>query len=170
MEIDDLQRKHAVEALQSSDSSLQKAHQALAKKDAQMFNLEKALKEANDNIQESREERRKTIEAHQSRIKHLQEKYLQDVERVSQNQSALVNEKMEKELKEKHASQLQRTKEQHNIETEDIKACFENELKSLKNEALKSHDEIRANVELKWEARLNDCELELDNVKVNRCE
>jgi hypothetical protein len=41
--------------------------------------LEKTVKELNSNITAAKHERINTIEAHQSRVRHLQEKYLNDL-------------------------------------------------------------------------------------------
>ncbi|KAJ3335021.1 hypothetical protein HDU91_002398 [Kappamyces sp. JEL0680] len=88
------------------DSAAQRAFQALARKDLQMAELEKALKEANTTIATAREERTKTIEAHQSRIKHLQDKYLQDVKIASQEQVKHAELALETKLKALHENAI----------------------------------------------------------------
>jgi uncharacterized coiled-coil protein SlyX len=51
--------------------------------------LEKTIRELNQTLGATRIERSKTIEAHQSRIKQLQEKFLEDLKNASQDAVSL---------------------------------------------------------------------------------
>jgi LytS/YehU family sensor histidine kinase len=58
-----------------------------------MAKLEQTVRELNKGLAEARVERVKTIEAHQSRISQLQEKYLHDLKHANSNQmEAMANE------------------------------------------------------------------------------
>jgi hypothetical protein len=55
----------------------------LAKKDQQIAAFEKTIRDLNASLAIARTERAHTIEAHQSRIKHLQDKYLNDIKNMT---------------------------------------------------------------------------------------
>jgi hypothetical protein len=87
-----------------------------------MAELEKALREANSSIAAAREERIKTIDAHQSRIKHLQEKYLQDTKIASQEEVKKAEMALSMKLNEQHQEEIRKLEQQ----LEEV--CWENYL------------------------------------------
>lgn len=48
-----------------------------------MAALERTVRDLNASLQATRSERAKTVKAHQQRIKHLQEKFIKDLEAAS---------------------------------------------------------------------------------------
>ncbi|TPX62679.1 hypothetical protein PhCBS80983_g00364 [Powellomyces hirtus] len=73
--------KHVQERRSSEDgsSALSNANRALAQKDEQLYALERSIRELHATTQSMRVERHKTVEAHQSRIKQLQDKFIEDL-------------------------------------------------------------------------------------------
>ncbi|KAI8922063.1 hypothetical protein DFJ77DRAFT_10608 [Powellomyces hirtus] len=73
--------KHVQERRSCEDGSnaLSNANRALAQKDEQLYALERSIRELHATTQSMRVERQKTVEAHQSRIKQLQDKFIEDL-------------------------------------------------------------------------------------------
>ncbi len=120
------------------DKATQQAFQALAKKDLQMISLEKALKEAHASVAAARDERTKTIEAHQSRIKHLQEKYLQDVKLASQQEVAIAESQLKKKLEADHKLELEVISQKLKDEMQEKLGILGEELKYFKEREKKA--------------------------------
>ncbi|KAJ3088174.1 hypothetical protein HK102_009387, partial [Quaeritorhiza haematococci] len=68
------------------NEELKSLRTAIAQKDVQVAQLNKQIQECHMNLAAMREERRKTIEAHQSRIRQLQDKFCEDIKRAGQSE------------------------------------------------------------------------------------
>nr|KAJ3417420.1 hypothetical protein HK105_001035 [Polyrhizophydium stewartii] len=75
----ELVQEREAQARATSSPALSQAHQAMAKKDEQMMQMERTIRELNASIASMRNERIKTIEAHQNRIKQLQDRFVEDI-------------------------------------------------------------------------------------------
>ncbi|KAJ3041907.1 hypothetical protein HDV00_008416 [Rhizophlyctis rosea] len=64
---------------ESGTTALSNMNRAMAVKDEQIMVFERTIRELNAAMQNMRAERQKTIEAHQSRIKQLQDKFMEDI-------------------------------------------------------------------------------------------
>ncbi|KAI9091546.1 hypothetical protein DFS34DRAFT_323851 [Phlyctochytrium arcticum] len=101
-ELRELQEKHEEERRIGSQGgpALAMANRALAQKDEQNMAMERTIRELHSAMQALRTERQSTIEAHQSRIKQLQEKFLVDIREAGRTES----EKREVELRREFAT------------------------------------------------------------------
>ncbi|KAJ3135034.1 hypothetical protein HK100_003089 [Physocladia obscura] len=80
------QERAAIDA--GGDSVVEKVNNALAQKDLEIYKLHNKTSELTQTITQMRDERIKTIEAHQSRVKQLQDKYmgmLKESENIQKN-------------------------------------------------------------------------------------
>ncbi|KAJ3181161.1 hypothetical protein HDU87_001290 [Geranomyces variabilis] len=80
-ELAEAHERHTQERRNSEDGStaIATANRALAKKDEQLHALERSIREMHATTQSMRIDRQKTIEAHQSRIKQLQDKFVENL-------------------------------------------------------------------------------------------
>jgi chromosome segregation ATPase len=80
------------------NNTIKLAHESLSQKNEQIVQLEKTIRQLNQNLVDSKHEREKTLEAHQSRVKQLQDKFLDDL-KIAGSERALESElKLRKEL------------------------------------------------------------------------
>ncbi|KAJ3323046.1 Leucine-, glutamate- and lysine-rich protein 1 [Boothiomyces sp. JEL0866] len=139
------------------DSALKNAHLALAKKDEQMVALEKTIRELNTNLTNARIERNQTIEAHQSRIKQLQEKFLEDLKKDSDAKVDQVEFNLRKTLANENEMALKNLKDKLELEFAETR---NNLMKQI--ELLKSHNiNIQLKMEEKWNTREQDIQKHL---------
>ena len=162
IELDDMKNKNELSARLNDNSAVQLANQALAKKDAQLRTLENSLKAANIAVQAAKEERIKTIEAHQSRIKHLQEKYLNDVKK----ESADLVEMTEKRLLQEKTSEIQSLTAKFEQEIQSLKTSFEQELHNTNRKAAAVAENLELDLETSWQRRVETLQSEQINLKV----
>ncbi|KAI8826651.1 uncharacterized protein EV422DRAFT_510971 [Fimicolochytrium jonesii] len=80
-ELSDISERQQSERRNSQDgvNALANANRALAQKDEQIHSLERGIRELHGATQSMRLDRQRTIEAHQSRIKQLQDKFLEEI-------------------------------------------------------------------------------------------
>ncbi|KAJ3271031.1 Leucine-, glutamate- and lysine-rich protein 1 [Terramyces sp. JEL0728] len=153
--VDELQKKLTASQL-PDDSTLKRAHQALAKKDEQMVALEKTIRELNTNLTNGRIERTQIIEAHQSRIKQLQEKFLEDLKK-NNDSKVEVEFNLRKSLAKEHEIALANLKESLDLGFNDTKNGLVKQI-----ELLKSHNiNIQLKMEEKWNSRERDMQTHL---------
>ncbi|KNC97712.1 uncharacterized protein SPPG_07174 [Spizellomyces punctatus DAOM BR117] len=74
-------------SLEEGGTALANAHRAMAQKDEQVHVLERTVRDLHSTMQGLRAERQKTIEAHQSRIKQLQDKFLEDIKEAGRTEA-----------------------------------------------------------------------------------
>ncbi|KAI8930246.1 hypothetical protein BC831DRAFT_1039 [Entophlyctis helioformis] len=70
----------------SQNQVLAQAQQSLARKDEQLLQMERSVRELNSNISALRNERIKTIEAHQNRIKQLQDRFVEELKTAGRDE------------------------------------------------------------------------------------
>jgi chromosome segregation ATPase len=137
-QLNHLQSQHA--SLQSQydsdkriwDSNSQTANSNLTRslqiKDAQIHELNNSLKDLRNTITTLRDERTKTIEAHQSRVKQLQDKYIEMLANKEKEQEATVKEKLIKEFESEKAELLNAQKAIYQKQINDVKATLQAQL------------------------------------------
>jgi predicted nucleic acid-binding Zn-ribbon protein len=127
----------------NDNEALRQAHQALASKNEQMSKMEKTIRELNQNISNSRIERTKTIEAHQSRIKQLQDKFLEDLKTAGKDQAYEVEVTLRKELSKDKEEALLSLRNNLEKEYSESTKLMQREMESLraKFRALKDKNE-----------------------------
>lgn len=162
IELEEMKNKNELSARLNDNSAVQLANQALAKKDAQLRTLENSLKAAEVAVQAAKEERIKTIEAHQSRIKHLQEKYLNDVKK----ESADLVEMTEKRLLQEKTSEIQSLTAKFEQEIQNLKTSFEQELHNIHRKAAVVAENLELDLETSWQRRVETLQREQINLKV----
>ncbi|KAJ3256681.1 hypothetical protein HK103_005176 [Boothiomyces macroporosus] len=127
------------------------------KLEEQMVALEKTIRELNASLTNARIERNQTIEAHQSRIKQLQEKFLEDLKRESDTKVEQVELNLRKTLAKENELALEHLKEQLEQEFAETKGSLVKQI-----ELLKSHNiNIQLKMEEKWNSREQDIQKHL---------
>jgi hypothetical protein len=162
IEMEEMKNKSELSARLNDNSATQLANQALAKKDAQLRTLENSLKATNSALQAAKEERIKTIEAHQSRIKHLQEKYLNDAKK----ESADLVDKVEKRLLEEKSIEIQSLTAKFEQDIQSLKSSFDQELRNASRKAATAAENLCLDLETSWKNKVETLEREKKNLEV----
>lgn len=93
----------------STDKAVQNANKALAEKDETIYTMQKTISNLEKEFNALKIDREKTVEAHQSRIKQLQDKFLEQIEQAKRATSDTSKQEMEDKLKlERDASEAKR--------------------------------------------------------------
>ncbi|KAI8895585.1 hypothetical protein BC833DRAFT_567351 [Globomyces pollinis-pini] len=138
---------------------------ALSKRDEKIYLLEKTTKNLESQIQEANTNQLKTVEAHQSRIQQLQEKFMEDLRRGSADDVY----KKEQELNKIHQKELKAALEtlRNDLDMKSKDECQKlrleiSRLKSSNEESLSVVEQTMSN---KWQQREQDIQEYLNNFK-----
>jgi hypothetical protein len=112
------------------------------------MDLESTISKLNSSLSEARNERMQMIEAHQNRIRHLQEKFLKELDLATaqkiEQQKELMNNEADKKVEAAVKEMELRLEEKHQQETlilnrelEDLKRNYRISQSKLENEAKK---------------------------------
>eukprot|EP00842_Homolaphlyctis_polyrhiza_P001134 jgi/Hompol1/2020/HPOL_002804-RA len=104
----------------------------------QLMQMERTIRELNTNLAAMRAERVKTIEAHQSRIKQLQEKFLEDLRRAGSEEAAKVESELRRGFVEQLNTALREQQKSLNLEFEEAKTNLLKQIDALKLQVSKS--------------------------------
>ncbi|KAK5668539.1 hypothetical protein QVD99_005552 [Batrachochytrium dendrobatidis] len=118
-----------------NDPAQNRLHKAMAKKDEQIMIMEKTVRELNTNISAMRSERVQTIEAHQSRIKQLQEKFLEDIKHAGEKKTSDKEIEIRRICSEEKIEALCQQRKSMHQEFEIERQDLNNQIDSLKNVA-----------------------------------
>jgi hypothetical protein len=163
MELQDMKKKYELSAEFDNNSALQSVNQALAKKEAQIAMLQNSLKAANAAIQAANSERVKTIDAHQSRIKHLQEKYLNDL----QKESIELIDQTEQRLVHDRENELEELKQKYEQRMQDLVNTFEREFQNAEKRSKNQLENLKLDLEDHWKQKIDVLESNHNNLKVS---
>jgi uncharacterized coiled-coil protein SlyX len=124
----------------NDNEALKQAHLALSSKNEQMLKMEKTIRELNQNLANARIERTKTIEAHQSRIKQLQDKFLEDLKSAGRDQAYEVEVTLRKELSKDKEDALLSLRNNLDKEFMETKKLMQREIDALKSKLRESRE------------------------------
>ena len=158
-----MKKKYELSAELDNNSALQSVNQALAKKEAQIAMLQNSLKAANAAIQAANAERVKTIDAHQSRIKHLQEKYLNDL----QKESIELIDQTEQRLFHDRENELEELKQKYEQRMQDLVNTFEREFQNAEKRSKNQLENLKLDLEDHWKQKIDVLESNHNNLKVS---
>jgi DNA repair exonuclease SbcCD ATPase subunit len=135
------------------NAALKQAHLTLSKKNEQMVQLEKTIRELNQNLVNARLERTKTIEAHQSRVKQLQDKFLEDLKTAGRDQAMEVELKLRKELAKDKEDALVNQRTSITQEFNESKKELMREIESLKSKLKQTEQVSQKELDERWNVR-----------------
>ncbi|KAJ3099415.1 hypothetical protein HDU97_003205 [Phlyctochytrium planicorne] len=162
--LEEERRSHA----STESETIATINKSLAQKDITIHQLQTSIKEHQKRIEAMETDRRKTVEAHQSRVSQLQEKYREMLEKAGSSQADSVREEMTKSFQKEREEAVK-----------SMKAMFQQQLDSVRNTLQSQLDAARlsrdtawndskkkiAAVEDEWNGRVKRANAELEGLK-----
>ncbi|KAL2918184.1 hypothetical protein HK105_202111 [Polyrhizophydium stewartii] len=168
----ELVQEREAQARATSSPALSQAHQAMAKKDEQMMQMERTIRELNASIASMRNERIKTIEAHQNRIKQLQDRFVEDIKSAGRQEAARVEAELRRAFAEDKDEALQQLRRSMKQEFDEAKLKLQHQIDALKAAADASRSAEIRRIEDEWSRRnssLQDQLVKLQRLNQEEC-
>ncbi|KAJ3290773.1 hypothetical protein HK104_006535, partial [Borealophlyctis nickersoniae] len=127
---------------EDGNTALGNLSRAMAAKDEQIRVLERSIRDMNTAMQGLRAERQKTIDAHQSRIKQLQDKFLEDIKEAGRIEADKRETEVRKIMDLDKEEALRMLRQALQLEFDDSRARMQRQLDALV--VAKNHAELQA--------------------------
>lgn len=128
--------------------------------------MERSIREANASLTEMRTERVKTIEAHQSRIKQLQDRFVEDIKRAGETEASRVEAELRRQFADDKDLALKELRQQMRTESEEGRQKLLRQIEALKASNNTGVSKAVKQVEEEWGSKIKLFNEEMAKLKV----